>query len=137
MNIRAIQKAFEEGTPQTNILFETPIARRPWINDTHREPKYSTLEKVPITFYLMKEAEVEIRVNEEKGKAVWSRTLTGKQGFNQFRWDLITKKVDSPRPYFIHYANFAAPGMYEIQIVGEGINLKGALTILERKSPSN
>jgi len=135
MNIRQIQKAFENGIPQTNILFETPVARRPWINDTHREPKYSTVEKVPITFYLMKEAEVEIRVNDEKDKTIWSRTLIGKQGFNQFRWDLVTEKVDSPRPYFIHCVNFAPRGTYEIQVVGEGINLKGELTIVERKSP--
>jgi len=136
MNVRPIQQAFKKGVPEADVLFETPVARRPWINDTHREPKYSTLERVPITFYLMKEAEVEIQVNDEKGKAIWSSTLMGKKGFNQIRWDLVTEKVDSQRPYFIHYANFAAPGVYEIQIVGEGINLKGELTIIERKSSS-
>jgi hypothetical protein len=82
----------------------------------------------------MKEAEVEIRVNDEKGKTVWTKKLMGKQGFNQFRWDLVTEKVDSQRPYFIHYANFAAPGTYDIQVTGEGINLKGELTIIDRKS---
>jgi hypothetical protein len=134
MNIRPIQQAFKKGAPDANILFETPVARRPWINDTHGEPKYSTLEKVPITFYLMKEIEVEIRVNDEKGKTVWTKKLMGKQGFNQFRWDLVIKKVDSMQPYFVHYDNFAEPGRYEIQVVGEGVNLKGELIIVERKS---
>jgi hypothetical protein len=134
MSILPIQQAFKKGVPEADVLFETPVARRPWINDTHREPKYSTLERVPITFYLMKEAEIEIRVNDDKGKTVWTKKLMGKQGFNQFRWDLVTKKVKSMRPYFIHYNNFALPGIYEIQVVGEGINLKGELTIVERKS---
>jgi photosystem II stability/assembly factor-like uncharacterized protein len=134
MNIRPIQQAFKKGDPEANILFETPVALRPWINDTHGEPKYSTLERAPITFYLMNEAEVEIRVNDKKRKTVWTKKLMGKQGFNQFRWDLVTKKADSMRPYFIHYNNFALPGIYEIQVVGEGITLKGALTIIDRKS---
>ena len=96
MNIRPIQKAFEKGTPQTSILFETAVARRPWINDTHREPKFSTLERVPVTFYLMKEAEVEIRVNDEKGKTVWSKTLMGKQGFEEKKaqMDTLPKRKD-------------------------------------------
>ena len=75
-------------------------------------------------------------MNDEKEKTVWTKKLMGKQGFNQFRWDLVTKKVKSMRPYFIHYNNFALPGIYEIQVVGEGINLKGELTIVERKSSS-
>ena len=135
MNIRPIQQAFKKGVPEADVLFETPVARRPWINDTHREPKYSTLEKVPITFYLTKDAVVDIRLNDKKGKTVWTKKLRGKQGFNQIRWDLVTKKVDSLRPYFIHYATFALPGVYEIQVVGEGIDLKGPLTITDRKSP--
>ena len=134
MNILPIQQAFKKGTPQSDILFETPVARLPWINDTHREPKYSSLERVPITFYHMKEAEVEIRVNDEKGKTVWSRTLIGKQGFNQFRWDLVIKKVDSPRPYFIHYFMFVKAGVYGLRVTGEGVDLKGKLTVIDRKS---
>ena len=46
-NLKPIQQAFKEGIPQENILFEIPVARLPWINDTHRDPNYSTMEKVP------------------------------------------------------------------------------------------
>jgi photosystem II stability/assembly factor-like uncharacterized protein len=135
MNIGPIQKAFEKGSPQANLIFETPVARLPWINDTHREPKYSTLEKVPITFYLMKDAEVEIRVKDKDGKLIWSRNLPASKGFNQFRWDLITRRTESPRPYFIRYYSFAPANTYEIQIVGDGIDLKSNLTVAERTSP--
>ncbi len=131
MNIRPIQEAFRKGSPQTDLLFETPVARLPWINDTHREPKYSTLEKVPITFYLTSEAEVEIRINDKKGKLVWSKNLSAHKGFNQFRWDLVIKRVKSPRPYFVYYDRFAPAGMYEIQIIGDGIDLQGSLTITD------
>ncbi|UCC39754.1 MAG: hypothetical protein JSV96_18585 [Candidatus Aminicenantes bacterium] len=135
MNISPIQEAFKNGNPQSHILFKTPVARLPWINDTHRDPRYSTVEKVPITFYLMNEAVVTLNVKDKKGRIVWSRNLEAQRGFNQVRWDLITKKVDSPRPYFVNYYRFASPGIYEIQVSGEGIDLKGGLSIIHRESP--
>ena len=135
MNIRPIQRAFENVFPRTQVLFETPEARLPWINDTHRDRRYSTLEKVPITFFLTKEAEVTVHVRKKDGKEIWTGTLAGRRGFNQIRWDLITEKVNSPQPYFFRYDVFADPGLYEVQITGEGINLTGQLTIVERRSP--
>lgn len=135
INIRPIQQAFKKGNPQSHVLFKTPVARFPWINDTHRDPKYSTVEKVPITFYLMKDSEVTISVKNKKGKLIWSITFMARRGFNQFRWDLVREKVDSPQPYFVRYYKFATPGIYEIQITGNGVDLKDKLTIIERKSP--
>jgi photosystem II stability/assembly factor-like uncharacterized protein len=135
MNLRPIQEAFKNGTPQADILFETPMAWLPWIKDTHRDPMYKTIEKVPITFYLLKEAEVTIGVKNSVGKVIWSTPLKARKGFNQYRWDLIREKVDSPQPYFIHYYKFAPAGTHEIQISGEGIDLRGELTIVHRDSP--
>ncbi|NOR54292.1 MAG: hypothetical protein GQ536_09425 [Candidatus Aminicenantes bacterium] len=136
MNIKPIQQAFKSGAPpQNHILFETPVARYPWIKDTHRDPKYSTVEKVPITFYLMKEADVTLSVKRKSGGLIWSKTLKAHKGFNQFRWDLVREKVDSPKAYFIHYYRFTSPGTYDIQISGEGIELKGEMTIIARTSP--
>jgi flagellar hook assembly protein FlgD len=94
-----------------------------------------TAEKVPITFYLMNDADVELRVNDEKGKMVWTKPLKGKKGFNQFRWDLVTKRNDSPQPYFTRYLEFAPPGKYEVHIVGDDIDLKTNLTIKEGSLP--
>ena len=136
MNIKPIQQAFKNGSPpQNHILFETPVARYPWIKDTHRDPKYSTVEKVPITFYLMKEADVTLSVKRKSGGLIWSKKLKAHRGFNQFRWDLVREKVDNQRAYFIHYYRFASPGTYDIQISGEGIELKGELTVIARTSP--
>jgi hypothetical protein len=135
MNVRPIQKAFEEGAPQAAILFETPEANLPWMNDTNSGPDFRTLEKVPITFYLMEAAAVEIQVIDEEGKAVWSKRLAGKKGFNQYRWDLIVKRMDSPRPYFREYVTFAEPGLYEIQITGDNIHLKGQIVIVNGVVP--
>jgi photosystem II stability/assembly factor-like uncharacterized protein len=134
MNIGAIHAAFGNGVPKIDMILKTPVARLPWINDTHRDPRMRTAEKVPITFYLMNDADVEVRVNDEKGKTVWTKPIKGRKGFNQYRWDLVTKRTDSPQPYFTRYLEFAPPGKYKIKIVGEGIDLKGELTITKRQS---
>lgn len=135
MNIQPIQRAFKNGEPMKDILFEMPLARLPWIKDTHRDSKYSTMEKVPITFYLMKEAEVTINVKNKRGEVIWSIPHKAKKGFNQYRWDLVREKVDSPQPYFIQYYQFARAGTYEIHISGDGVDLKGELQIINRESP--
>ncbi len=132
MNIRPIQEAFEDGGPKTDVIFQPPVARLPWINDTHRDPRMKTAEKVPITFYLMNGGDVELHVNDDEGKTIWTKSLNGRKGFNQYRWDLVTKRTDSPQPYFARYLEFVAPGTYEIQIVGEGIDIKGEITIVTR-----
>ncbi len=135
MNIRAIQEAFKDGAPQTDMIFTTPDARLPWINDTHRDPRMRTAEKVPITFYLMNNADVEVQVNDLKGKQVWAKKLKGRKGFNQYRWDLVAKRNESPQPYFTGYLEFAPAGDYEIHVMGEGIDLRTKLTIIPNPSP--
>jgi len=130
MNVRPIQKAFEEEALQAAILFETPEANLPRMNDTRGGPDFRTLEKVSITFYLMEAAEVEIQVINEGGKTVWSKSFAGKKGFNQYRWNLVIKRMDSPKPYFWEYETFAKPGRYQIQIIGDNIHLKGQLVIV-------
>jgi hypothetical protein len=135
MNIKPIQKAFENGPPQASILFETPDGRFPWINDTHRDIRYSTVEKVPITFFLTGDAEVSLSVKDKKERIVWSKTIEAKKGFNQYRWDLITQKVDSPEAYFFRYITFASPGTYSLHLTGDGIDFSGDLKVIERELP--
>lgn len=121
MNLRPLHEAIKNGLPQTHRLFDPPMARLPGAN---------TAEKVPITFYLMNDAAVELQLNDEKGETVWTESVTGRKGFNQYRWDLVVKKNSSPEPYFWRYLEHAQAGEYELRIVGKGIDLKTDLTIV-------
>jgi len=135
MNLWPIQEAFREGEPDANRLFPLPEARLPWINDSHREPRRCTVEKVPITFYLLEKAEVSIRVLNKEGKVLFERPFSARRGFNQFRWDLVTRRVDSPEAYFFRYERFLEPGDYEVQVAGAGFDLRAGLTVVERREP--
>ena len=136
MNIRPIREAFRDGSPEADLLFTPPMARQPWINDTHRNFMLRTAEKVPLTFYLTRDAEVVLRVENAKGEAVWVHPLNGKKGFNQFLWDLVIKTEDSPEAYFFQYRQFAPAGNYTLRLVGDGIALEAPLVIEEQRTPS-
>ena len=133
--IQPIQQAFKDGMPKENILFDTPVARLPWISDTHRDPKDSSAEKVPITFYLTEAGDVTLSVLGKNDKAVWSAKLAGGKGFNQIRWDLVTGEVVKNEAYFWQYKQFARAGEYKLVISGEGVDLRGKLIIVDRETP--
>ena len=76
-----------------------------------------------------------INVIDGKEAVVWSKKLKAAKGFNQIRWDLVTKKEDIPEAYFFRYLEYVRPGSYEIRVAGEGIDLKGPLTVIDRQSP--
>lgn len=135
MNIKPLQQAFAQGEPQNNLLFPIPEARLPWINDTHRDVNYRSMEKVPITFYLQQAAPVTLEINDRNGKQVCFFKLSGKKGFNQFRWDLVYKKTASPQAYFYRYLSFVRAGKYQVRIIGEQIDLKRELKVIERSKP--
>ncbi|MBE0710736.1 MAG: hypothetical protein IH583_00010 [Candidatus Aminicenantes bacterium] len=134
MNIRPIQEIFKKGAAAADRLLDPPAARRPWTNDTHRDPSLSTVEKVPLTFYLTGPKDVTLSVHDAKGREVKAWRLSGKKGFNQLRWDLVVKTADSPEPYFVRYREFAPAGDYEIRLTGDGLDLRRPLKVEERTS---
>ncbi len=132
LNLKPIQKAFSKVKDESNLsklltekwLFDPPSGRLPQFGDTHREPLYKTLEKVPFTFCWDKEEKVELVVANEKGEELWKTGIQAQPGFNQLRWDLVVKKVKSMLPYYVHYDRFLPPGEYKLILRGEGVRLE-------------
>ena len=135
MNIKPVREAFRNGPPKTEILFPPPTAVRPWVNDTHRNLLLRTAEKVPLTFYLTREAEVTLSVSNSKGEVVWSRPFRGRTGFNEYRWDLVTKTEDSAEANFFQYSQHLAAGSYALKLTGEGVALEAPFRVEERLRP--
>ena len=100
------------GSESSN-LFSVPTAIRPWFNDTHNDPDWTSHSKVPITYFLEGDAAVTLEIRSED-KTIYSKKLNGTKGLNQFRWDLISKKTESLAPYFVNYNTFIEAGMYEV-----------------------
>ena len=91
------------------------------------------VEKMPITFWLEQAGEAVISILNEEDQVLWSVKMAARKGYNQYRWDLITKKVESPLPYFIHYNEFLKPGKYTVQITNAQGVLKKEFVAVSKK----
>ena len=49
-------------------------------------------------------------------KPIFSFTLSGHRGINQFRWEPAIKTTESLAPYFIKYKEYLAPGTYRLRM---------------------
>lgn len=113
-------------------LLATPTAYRPRSDDTTPRPRRTTEERVPITFYLTEKADVVVTVSDAKGTALFRHEMAGRRGLNQFRWDLVTERRTSPKPYFLAQVTFLPAGSYQIRIVGQKVDLTGPLEVAAR-----
>ena len=75
-----------------------------------------------------------VKVEDSTKKIVWSTKIDAIKGYNQFRWDLITKRVQSDLPYFIHYDEFIEPGDYKVELGIAGDTYVSNLTVHEAQT---
>jgi hypothetical protein len=137
INVRPLQEAYSSPYGlQEDHFFKLPAIRRPWHNDTHGEPNYRTVQRLPVRFWLNSAGEVSLELTNEERDTVWTTRLEGTKGLNEFRWDLVTKREDSDQPYFIHYETFLPSGAYEMKLEVGGDTLRQELTVLDGISPN-
>ena len=74
------------------------------------------LDKMPISFWINHPGDVTIKIINNNNEIVWETVFNARKGFNQLRWDLITKKANSPMPYFINYNEFLKKGKYKVEL---------------------
>ncbi|MGK0201088.1 MAG: photosystem II stability/assembly factor-like uncharacterized protein [Planctomycetota bacterium] len=113
-------------------LLSTPTAYRPRLHDTTPRPRRSSEERVPITFYLIEKAAVTVTVTDSKGATMFTHEMAARRGLNQFRWDLVTARRTSPKPYFLGQVTFLPVGTYQIRIAGSAVDLAGPLKVVAR-----
>jgi len=136
INLSPIHEAYNLGYPLVeDYLFTIPETRRLWINDTHRDPDYNTIEKVPISFWMSESSTITLKIIDAKDSLLWSKQIEAKKGFNQYRWNLVIKEVESSSPYFIHYKQFLKEGKYNLVLETETGRMERELVVLEGLMP--
>lgn len=117
LDLDPLYRSFLEGYPLTkNFLFAIPAVNTPGERDTHGDVDEQTVQNVPFTFWLAEAGPVRLEVRDEGGELMWSKTLAGEKGFNQFWWDLVTHRRESDLPYFIHYKLYLPAGNYTVRL---------------------
>lgn len=136
LQVAPIQQRIREGSlTDGNELFPVPVARRPWYNAWGGEVDKRTIEKTPLSFWVSRADSVSIAVLDTAGKQVWKTSLLAKAGFNQYRWDLVTKTVKSDQAYFVHYDEYLKAGTYTVRLtVGTTVS-EQRMVVEERESP--
>ncbi|MDA0373462.1 MAG: hypothetical protein O2865_06725 [Planctomycetota bacterium] len=113
-------------------LLPTPDAWLPRRDDVTPTPRRSDEERVPITFHLRRARDVTLQVIDASGTVLFEHALDGRAGLNQFLWDLIAERSESPKPYFTGQVRFVGPGAHEVRIRGEDLDLRGRIVIRQR-----
>jgi photosystem II stability/assembly factor-like uncharacterized protein len=101
------------------ILFDIPTVS---VSTPDRKVDLNSrfLDKMSISFWVNQPGNVTLNILNAADKPVWQTTITATKGFNEYRWDLITKKVDSPLPYFINYNELLKKGKYKVSLNAQG-----------------
>ena len=137
MNVKPIQER-SQSTLKLNEtrLFDIPVSYRPWHNDTHKEANYRTLKKTAITFWLSENQPVNLELFNAEQQLIWFKEMDGREGLNQYRWDLVFQREESNLPYFIHYEKFLESGIYEIMLKSREGDYPGKFEVRESVSPN-
>ncbi len=130
LNLKPIHAAFENGMPHSNQLFAVPDLMAPWNNDTHRDVNEMSVNKIPVTWWLVSDGTVKLQVLQGI-KVIWEKDLAGTKGFNQISWDGVIKEDNVLEAYFFQYKTYIKPGKYSVRILGEGFSEKQDFTVLE------
>ncbi len=132
LNLSPIHEAFTNKVSEA-YLFEIPSIATPLYNGDMNGIDYRKAEKLPITFWLNSPGTATLRILDKDNQEIWSKSLTTTRGYNQYRWNLITKKVESPLPYFIHYNEFIESATYRVELIVNDITLTGKVDIQDAK----
>lgn len=104
---------------QEDHFFEIKPSILPWFHSISGTPDDRTIEKSSISFWLKKTRPVTLTVVDSLNKTMWKYCMNGKKGFNEYRWDLITKRQESDQPYFTQYSKYIDAGTYTV-ILSDG-----------------
>ena len=115
INLRPIHEMIQKKlSPMDDHLLTIPVTYRPWHNSAGGEPDTRTGEKADIAFWLSASKSISLSIRDKDNKVVWSDTLAGHAGYNQYRWTLVIKRQKSNLPYFVDYEKFIEAGSYTL-----------------------
>ncbi len=116
---------------ESNYLYKIGSVIRPSLRDTHKDIDEKSVQKYPITFWLNKAENINLRITNIADSLIWTKSIAGRKGLNQYRWNLIIKKETSNLPYYIHYKKYLDKGEYNLLLESsEGI-LKERLSVID------
>ncbi len=116
-------------------FFEIAETHLPWFQSASRLPDNRTAEKAVISFWLAQSGLVSLILTDSMNKEIWTFKIEGKQGFNQYRWDLILSRQKSDQPYFTQYETYLKAGIYKMILSVGNNRIEQPFTVGKAVSP--
>jgi photosystem II stability/assembly factor-like uncharacterized protein len=135
-NLSPIQKLIQQNLPPNkDYVFEIKDITRPWFNSAGGEVDYRTREKASFSFWLREAKPITLSILDSSGKEIWSTSLKGTAGINEYRWDLVVNKTTNDYPYYVHYDQFIEAGNYTMMMVSGKDHLEEPFIVKPGSSP--
>lgn len=128
MNLKPLDDWLALGMPDKDQVFAAGPVRAPSPDTLPDDSNSLVYEKHPISFWQSTAGDVTLSVINDKGEAVWLVVMAARKGFNQYRWDLVTRRNTSPLPYFLNFREYLPKGKYTVRIAGRSV-IEGALEL--------
>jgi len=124
INVHPIQEMISKKRPlDKDYLFDVPENRRPWFPPVAEEPDYRNFEKIGFTFWLSEAKTLTLSLKDEKRELVWTTTVKGNKGLNEYRWDMVVKREigNAKSPYYVPHDKTIGAGSYTL-ILDDGMS---------------
>jgi photosystem II stability/assembly factor-like uncharacterized protein len=120
INLQAVHElANKKFSTDKDHLFAMAEGQLPWFQSASRAPDYRTAEKTEISYWLNKAKRITLSLKDSANNEIWLLKTEGRQGFNEYRWDLIISRETSDLPYFTQYEKYLKEGKYKM-ILSDG-----------------
>jgi methionine-rich copper-binding protein CopC len=137
INLLPIHAMISKNLPKDmDHLFDIPESKRPAFSSHSGEVLPQTVEKTSISFWLSAAKSITLSLRDKDNKIFWTTTLQGQKGLNEYRWDMIVKKEESNKPYFVHYDQYLEAGNYTL-LLSDGTSILDKVFIVKDETPSN
>ncbi len=135
INLRPIHTMISKNLPlDKDHLFDIPEIKRPAFSSHSGEVLPQTVEKTSLSFWLSAAKSMTFSLKDQDNKVVWTTTLQGQKGFNEYLWDMIVKKEESNKPYFVHYDQYLEAGNYTLVVFDGTENLEQVFVVKDGPS---
>lgn len=128
MNLMVLDDWLAANMPDKDQVFAAGPVNAPSPDTLPDDSNSLVYEKHPISFWQSTAGDVTLSVINDKGEVVWSAGMAARKGFNQYRWDLVTRRNTSPLPYFLNFREYLPKGKYTVRIAGRSV-IEGALEL--------
>jgi len=127
--VAPIREYFKSVDPEEEWVLAVQPGYLPGTKDFPGDWDWSRYYPSSICWYQPNGGSMTISIADDKNKVVYTGRISAAMGVNRWDWDLVLYKKEDTGIYPVPEYKFPVPGMYSINIQGQGIILRTDLEV--------